>query len=243
MISNTARPIGPSGRWLRTFMFAAALAPLLISADAFSGLPRKEAPAIPLPEPRFESGVSVEEALKKRRSVRKYDGRALSLVEISQLLWAAQGITHDRFKRTAPSGGALYPLELYVVAGNVDGLAPGIYRYLPADHAITKTQDGDKRPELTGATLRQNYIGDAAACFVFCAVYERITKKYGDRGVRYTFMEAGHAAQNVYLQGAALGIDTVVVGAFNDDEVKAVVTLENDEEPLYIMPLGRKAGR
>jgi len=195
---------------------------------------------ISLPEPLSDGELSVEKALHLRRSVRTYHDTPLTLKEVSQILWAAQGINNDRGLRTAPSGGALYPLELYLVAGNVEGLAPGIYKYRPAGHTIVMTQEGDKRSLLTDATLRQTFVGDAPAALVFCAVYARITKKYGDRGIRYTHMEAGHAAQNVYLQGIALGIDTVVVGAFTDEKVKEVVSGKPDEEPLYIMPLGKK---
>jgi len=176
-----------------------------------------------LPKPRFDGGTSVEEALLRRRSVRSYGGTPLTLREVSQLLWAAQGVTDERGFRTAPSGGALYPLELYAVVGKVEGLAPGIYRYKPGEHSLVMVMEGDKRAELCEATLRQTFVKDAPVSLVFSAVYERITKKYGDRGIRYAHMEAGHAAQNVYLQGVALGIDTVVVGAFHDAAVGRVI--------------------
>ena len=196
---------------------------------------------IRLPEPRHDGDVSVEKTLSLRRSVRSYRDTPLTLGEISQILWAAQGITHERGLRTAPSAGALYALEVYLVAGNVEGLESGLYRYRPDGHDLVSVRSGDIRQNLREATLRQNYIGDAPASLVLFAVYERITKKYGDRGVRYSHMEAGHAAQNVYLQGVALGIDTVVVGAFEDAAVKKLISPGTDEEPLYIMPLGKHA--
>ena len=198
---------------------------------------------VDLPQPRYESSVSVEQALRERRSVRTYRDDALSLNDVSQILWAAQGITHERGLRTAPSGGALYPLELYLFVGNVDGLDRGIYNYRPQGHQLVRVQDGDRRSDLCDATLNQTYVKDAPAAFVFTAIYERITKKYGDRGIRYAHMEAGHAAQNVYLQAGALNLNTVVVGAFQDDEVKKVLELDSNENPLYIMPLGKKPDR
>lgn len=216
---------------------------LFIIAGVFAGAELAFGAAgdvVRLPEPKRDGGASVEKTMNLRRSVRKYRDTPLSLAELSQMLWAAQGITNERGLRTAPSGGALYPLELYVVAGKVEGLSPGVYRYIPKDHSLTMTREGDLRAALTAATMKQNYVGDAPASLVFCAVYERITKKYGERGVRYAHMEAGHAAQNVYLQGVSIGLDTVVVGAFDDKAVKSLIPENPDEDPLYIMPLGKK---
>ena len=192
-----------------------------------------------LPKPLNSGGISVEEALLDRRSVRNYKDEALTLAEISQLLWAAQGITHPGGYRTAPSAGALYPLEVYVVAGNVDGLRPGIYKYRPQGHELEKVAEGDVRAELCVAALDQECIEDCAAVLVFAAVYERTTRKYGDRGVRYVHMEVGHTAQNVYLQTVSLGLETVVVGAFDDDEVKRMLQMQDDEQALCIIPMGR----
>ena len=194
---------------------------------------------IKLPEPRYASATSVEAALLERRSVRAYSGDYLVIEEVSQLLWAAQGITAPWGGRTAPSAGALYPLELYVVIGDVDGVDDGVYRYEPADHALEKVLDGDVRAELADAALGQESIRDAAINIVFTAVYARTTVKYRERGVRYAHMEAGHAAQNVYLQAVALDLGTVTIGAFIDSDVKDFMNLEEQEEPLYIMPVGR----
>jgi SagB-type dehydrogenase family enzyme len=195
---------------------------------------------IQLPEPRYESETSVEEALVQRRSIRDYSGENLTLEELSQLFWAAQGITSPGGGRTAPSAGALYPLELYIVVGDVEGLDRGVYRYSPVEHELEKVKNGDVRAELADAALGQEFIGDAAIDIVFTAVYERTTVKYSERGIRYVYMEAGHAAQNVYLQAEALDLGTVTIGAFYDNDVKDFVGIQEQESPLYIMPVGRK---
>jgi len=195
---------------------------------------------IELPEPRFESSVSLEEALLKRRSVREYADVPLTLEEVSQLLWAAQGITSKWGGRTAPSAGALYPLEVYLAVGSVENIAPGVYKYRPRRHEIVQVRDEDVRSELAKATLGQAWIKEGAIDIIIAAVYERTTKKYGDRGVRYVHLEAGHAAQNIYLQAAALDLGIVTVGAFYDDRVKDIIGMLEDEVPLYVIPVGRK---
>ena len=194
---------------------------------------------IQLPEPRYDGEVSVEHALRMRRSVRTYKDDPLDLFEISQILWSAQGITSDRRFRTAPSAGALYPLELYVIVGNVKNLSPAIYKHKPQQHVLVKIVAGDMRSELSHAALSQSAIKKAPAVLLFCAVYERTTGKYGRRGIPYVHMEVGHAAQNVCLQAIALGLNTAVIGAFRDAEVKAIANLAADEQPLYVVPMGR----
>jgi len=194
---------------------------------------------IKLPQPQYDSRSSVESTLLKRRSIRRYTDEPLTLVEISQLLWAAQGVTHHRGFRTAPSAGALYPLEIYIVAGKVTGLVAGIYKYKSNHHELLKIVEGDKRSELCRAALNQSAVKNAPVVILFCAVYQRITFKYGQRGIRYVFIEAGHSAQNICLQAVSLGLGTVTIGAFNDDKVKKIVNCEADEEPLYIMPVGK----
>ena len=193
---------------------------------------------IELPAPRLISDVSVEQALKRRHSVRKFQQQSLSLAEVSQLLWAAQGVTTYR-SRTAPSAGGLYPLEVYLVVGNVDGMVAGVYRYVPENHAVQQTVEGDVRKSLSNAAYWQEWVGAGAVVLVFTGIYQRTTKKYGERGQRYVHMEAGHAAQNVYLQAHALGLGTVVVGAFMDSWVKSLLHMKDDEQPLSIMPVGR----
>jgi SagB-type dehydrogenase family enzyme len=193
-----------------------------------------------LPEPRYTSNTSVETALAQRRSVRAYSGENLTLDELSQLLWAAQGITEPWGGRTAPSAGALYPLDLYVVIGTVTGLDTGIYRYRPANHELEKMKEGDVRAELADAALNQGFIGDAAIDLVFFGVFNRTTVKYREWGIRYVYMEAGHAAQNVYLQAESLDLGTVTIGAFDDSAVQQIVGVQEQGRPLYIMPVGRK---
>ncbi len=196
---------------------------------------------VKLPQPRFSSNVSVEEAILKRRSVREYRNEPLTIQEISQILWSAQGITDKRTGfRTAPSAGALYPLEVYIVVGNVKDLTPGIYRYRPQNHDIILFSSGDKRMDLYRVSLMQDCIKDAPVVMVISAIFERTTRKYGERGIRYVYMEAGHSAQNVYLQCESLGLGMVVVGAFDDEGVKKVLNLERGETPIYLIPIGRK---
>ncbi|MQY55622.1 MAG: SagB/ThcOx family dehydrogenase [Dehalococcoidia bacterium] len=195
---------------------------------------------VKLPELRYDSDVSLEQSLLQRRSIRTYTGEPLTLQEVSQLLWAAQGITDPRGFRTAPSAGALYPLEVYVVAGDVQGLTLGVYRYEPAQHQLVRVIDGDKRASLADAALTQPWVKEGAVVFVFTAVYERTTAKYDDRGIRYVHIEVGHAAQNLCLQATAMGLGAVTVGAFHDEAVAELLNLPQDEQPLYIIPVGRK---
>jgi len=201
---------------------------------------QEQAEVIKLPEPSYDSELSLEQSLLNRRSIRSYSGQPLTLQEISQLLWAAQGLTDPQGFRTAPSAGGLYPLELYIVAGDVADLAAGVYRYQPDGHQLVKTLDGDKRAELAEAALGQEWVKEGAVSIVFTAVYERTTGKYGDRGIRYVHMEVGHAAQNLCLQATALGLGAVTVGAFHDGEVSKLLNLPAEEEPLYVIPVGRK---
>ncbi len=190
---------------------------------------------IRLPEPKLQGSMSVEEAIAKRRSIRSYRGEPLTLEQLSQLLWAAQGVTHEK-KRSAPSAGATYPFEIYVVVGNVKGLKSGVYRYDPFEHTISLIKEGDYRKALQKAALDQTWVGNAAVDIVLVAFYERTTDYYGNRGVRYVHMEAGHIGENIYLQATALGLGTVAVGAFYDDRVAEVVGTEG--VPLYIFPVG-----
>jgi SagB-type dehydrogenase family enzyme len=195
---------------------------------------------IKLPEPKHDSNNSVERALLERRSVRVYKAEQLTLSEVSQLLWAAQGITDPRMGfRTAPSAGALCPLEIYVVIGDVSSVGKGIYKYKPYEHELVKIKDGDVRTELAFAALGQTWVRDGAILIVFSAVYERTTQKYGNRGVRYVHMEAGHAAQNVCLQAASMNLGMAIVGAFSDEKVRKILNMSVQEYPLYILPVGR----
>lgn len=191
-----------------------------------------------LPEPRRDGPLSVEQALLNRRSTRAFNNDPLSLAELSQLAWSAQGVTSPRGYRTAPSAGALYPLEVFIFAGRVEGLDAGVYKYDPR-HSVAKIAAGDRRADLARAALNQSFIATAPVVFLFCAVFARMTDKYGERGRRYVFMEVGHAAQNLCLQAVAQGMGTTVVGAFQDDRVGDMIALAPNEWPIYIVAVGK----
>jgi SagB-type dehydrogenase family enzyme len=195
------------------------------------------AEVVELSEPRVEGPVSLEEAVAARRSIRSYDGTPLQAAEVSQLLWAAQGVTEAGSRgRAAPSAGGTYPLELYLVTA--DGLA----RYLPAEHRLALLGGGDLRPELAAATGGQQWVADAAVVVVIAAVFERTAGRYGERAERYVYLEAGHAAQNLLLQATALGLGAVPVGAFRDAEVADLLSLPGDHVPVYLIAVGRPGG-
>lgn len=223
-----------SGRVIPVFIALISSAALFRYADAFA----QSGDLIELPEPRLTGDVAVEEALHSRRSVRDFRAKSLHLDEVAQLLWAAQGVTYRRL-RTAPSAGALYPLEVYVVAGRVEGLDAGVYRYDPRKHVLEIISTGDLRRKLSRAAVSQEWVHEGAISLVFAAQYEKTTAKYGDRGIRYVHIEAGHAMQNVYLQAEALGLGTVAVGAFSDGSLRELLQLDHRLQPLGIMPVGR----
>ncbi|WP_461862900.1 SagB/ThcOx family dehydrogenase [Thermococcus sp.] len=223
--------------YLVVFMVVASL--LLIAVKPYikleSGGETISGEVISLPEPKLTGSMSLEEAIARRKSIRSYRNEPLTLEQLAQILWAAQGITHEK-KRSAPSAGATYPFEIYVVVGNVKGLKPGIYLYDPFRHTIALVKEGDYRKALQKAALDQSWVGNAAVDIVLVAFYERTTGYYGDRGVRYVHMEAGHIGENIYLQATALGLGTVAVGAFYDDRVAEVLGTKG--APLYIFPVG-----
>ena len=193
-----------------------------------------------LPKPSLGGAMSVEHALAHRRSTREFDPAPLPLAAVSQLLWAAQGVTHERGFRTAPSAGALFPLEIYLVAGAVSGLAAGIHHYEPERHRLVRMSTGDLREELTSLAHGQDWMMDAPAVLVIAADTSRTARKYGRRAARYVAMEAGYASQNVYLQSQALGLGTCMVGAFSDRPVKQLLRMPSEVEPLGLMPIGRR---
>jgi len=192
-----------------------------------------------LPEPSLEGNVPVERALAQRRSVRDFAPEPLPLTAASQLLWAAQGITDPTGLRTAPSAGALYPLEVYLLVGAVSGVRPGVYRYEPTRHRLVLEREGDRRGDVAKATFGQDWVAEAPAIVVVAAVYQRNARKYGERAARYVHMEVGHAAQNVYLQAGALGLGTTMVGAFHDERLARVLGLPGQVKPLGLLPVGK----
>jgi SagB-type dehydrogenase family enzyme len=197
------------------------------------GSPALAEEAIQLPSPRHHGPSSLEETLSKRRSIRTYTEASLKQEDISQLLWAAQGITDSSGKRTAPSAGALYPLEIYLVTGE------GSYHYQPEQHSLLVKSQEDKRSALYQAASRQQAVLHAPAVFVVTAVYARTITKYGpERSPRCVHMEAGHAAQNLLLQAVSLGLAGVPMAGFDDKQVQKVLSLPEDHAPLYLIPVG-----
>jgi len=225
--------------WCDKLLILASVLPLALTG-CLPGFPTglEEVTASPqieemaLPAPRLKGEMSLEETLAARRSVREFTGEELTLEEIAQLLWATQGITAAWGGRTAPSAGALYPLEVYVAA------ADGLYHYVPQGHKAIVESRADLRGELWRAGLSQNAIREAPAVFVITAVCARTERKYGERAERYVKLEAGHVAQNLLLQAVALGLGGVPIGAFYDDQVQGALSLPADHEPLYLIPIG-----
>ncbi|MBW2039940.1 MAG: SagB/ThcOx family dehydrogenase [Deltaproteobacteria bacterium] len=194
-----------------------------------------------LPRPELKGSLSLEEALTIRRTVRSFTPKALTLSQLSQLLWAAYGISDaQQGKKTAPSAGALYPLDIYIVVGEegVEGLGSGVYHYLPTRHVLEIIASGDRRKEVAHASLWQMWMAEAPVMVTITAEYKRTTVKYRERGVRYVHMEVGHAGENLFLQCVALGLRAGIVGAFNDDEVADALGVPPHHEPLLIIPVG-----
>lgn len=231
----------------RHFAFAIVLSILLLAACSFSstgGLNATLTPAqatantaaprvIVLPPPQLEGSRTLEETLAQRRSVREFSDAPLTQAELGQLLWAAQGITHPAGLRTAPSAGALYPLQVYAATHEA------AYHYAPQGHQMITIIQGDVRPALHAAALRQDSVLNAPAVIVIAAVYAQTAQKYGaERSPRYVHLEAGHAAQNVLLQAVALDLGAVPIGAFEDEKVKQALRLPPDQQPLYLIPVG-----
>jgi len=197
-----------------------------------------------LRQPEFDGKISLERTIKNRRTCRGFRSDPLSQREFSQLLWAAYGTTDDRgFKRAAPSGGAIYPMDLYAVVGTggIKDLEAGTYHYDPNGHRIYRNFEGDIRIDLARAALSQMWMANAPLDLVITAEYRRIRVKYGDRGVRYALMEAGHIGQNIFLQAEAMGLGTGIVGAFQDENVSKVMKIPKEHEPLLIMAIGHKS--
>lgn len=191
--------------------------------------------------PSQDSEFSLEKCITKRRSIRGYADEPLSLQHISQILWAAQGITNDRGFRTTPSAGAKFPLEIFLVVSEIDDVLNGIYHYQPKNHSIKLVLDGDFRKELSIAALNQNCVLDAPVNIIITGVISRTAEKYGERAERYVHIEVGAACQNVYLQSETLGLGTVAVGAFHDGSIRDLIGLDDEYTPLLIMPLGKKS--
>jgi len=196
-----------------------------------------------LPSPSYKGSVSVEEALKARRTHRSFQSRSLTLKQFSQILWGAYGVTdrkYGSFLKTAPSAGALYPLDIYGVVGqgSVETLAPGVYHFRPENHAIELVKQGDLRAEVARQALQQMWMAKAPLMLVITGEYNRSSIKYGLRGATYTHIEAGHVGQNVFLQAEAIGLRAGIVGAFNNQQIIRAMGLSTSHDPILIMPVG-----
>ena len=197
-----------------------------------------------LPAPKLDGDTSVEKALQSRRSTRQYTDGKITIQQLSQILWSAYGITQpmSNFRgglRTAPSAGAMFPFEIYVVIGKVDRLKPGIYKYYSEEHKILEILDKDIREDLAAVASNQNMFKNAPITIVYTAIFSKMTERYGSRGAeRYVWIDLGHSAQNVYLQATAMGLGTCAVGAFDDAKLKDLLLLPESEQPLYLMPVG-----
>jgi SagB-type dehydrogenase family enzyme len=200
-----------------------------------------KATRIKLPSPAYK-GLMLEEAIAGRRSRRNYAKRPLTLAQLSQLLFAAQGITGEyrgRLLRSAPSAGALYPMEIYPVVNNVSGLKSGIYHYAVREHSLEFIKSGDFHRQMTKACLDQEMAGDAQVAFVLSCIFSRVCYKYGERGYRYGFIEAGHIGQNIYLEATSLGLGAVAMGAFYDDKLNELLEIDGkDEAAIYVLAVG-----
>ncbi len=196
---------------------------------------------IKLPKPEYQ-GVPLEEAIEKRRSVRNYSRKPITMFQLSRLLFSSQGTTgkiYGKPLRTTPSAGALYPFEIYVIANNVESLDQGIYHYGVLNHTLELVQYGDFRKEITSAGLKQEMLGDSDVVFVLSAIFDRTRHKYGERGFRYVYIEAGHISQNIYLQAVSLGLGSVSVGAFLDDKVNQLIDVDGQKEAvIYLHAVG-----
>ena len=209
-----------------------------------------------LPLPKLSSNISLEETILRRRSVRRYCAEALDLSQLSQILWSAQGTTGNGRFRAAPSAGATYPLEIVVFVGRQgviasegpiasgqtsEELQAGIYHYETDSHSLSLHKPGDLRSDLARAALDQKFIIKAPVDIVIYALYHRTSSRYGKRGERYVHIEVGHVGENIHLQAVSLGLATVEVGAFHDEEVREIIGMGERIAPLYIMPLGKPA--
>lgn len=201
----------------------------------FAAVASKNNQIVPLPKPVIEKDFSLDLAIEKRRSVRSFRDKDLTLSQISQLLWAAQGITDSRRSlRATPSAGALYPLQLYLVKSD------GLWVYLPKKHALKKVSGKNMRNDLTTACLGQGAVRRAPISIVITADYSVIARKYGDRAKRYTHFEVGHAAQNILLEAVSLGLGAVPIGACRDSAIDKLFGLPKNLATLYVIPIGQR---
>lgn len=225
---------------------------LFFGAYVYTILPQPVAPrgggtvlkSISLPAAKLGGDAALSLMIARRRSIRQYTGEALRVDELSQIVWAAQGVTESKYGlRTAPSAGGTYPIELYLVAksGGVSDLDAGVYHYAPRTHELELLHTGDFAAKLRAACVDQAWVEEAAINVVLTAAFERTTTRYGSRGIQYAFQETGHVGQNIYLAAASMDIGTSVIGAFDEDEVRNILGVGQDETPLYVFTVGKTA--
>lgn len=193
---------------------------------------------LPLPKPSPRGGMPIFETIAKRRSIREYSNKPLSMEELSQLLWAMSGVTGEIYGfplRAAPSAGALYPNDIYAVVNRVSELKRGIYRYAPEAHALELLREGDFSEKIAAAALDQDFAAIAAVVFVFVAVVERSRRKYRERAYRYIYMDAGYICENLYLAATALNLGCCAIGACYDDEVNALLGIDGVQETAVLL--------
>lgn len=203
------------------------------SQRSFSGVPK-----VKLSSPDLNQGLPLWETLKKRRSIRRFKAETMAERDLSALLWAAQGVTETSSGyalRTAPSAGALYPVETYLIVHNVEGIQRGVYHYDALNHVLEQLRAGDIREEIARAALGQRFIATGNVVFVWTAFFERSKWKYRDRAYRYVYLDAGHIAQNVALAAVCLSLGSCQVAALYDDEINAVVGADGVEESVVYM--------
>jgi len=198
-------------------------------------------PVVSLPEPTHKGDSTFEELIAKRESKRSFEPGYLTLAQLSQLLWAAYGLNESGgMKRTVPSAGARFPLTILacVGEGTVEGLEPGIWEYVAEENTVGRLSNADVRKPLAAAALGQHFIAQAPLCIAVVADFDKTSSRYGERGVRYVYIDVGHVGQNIYLQAVSLGLGTVAIGAFDDSAVAKVLNLAPDLAPIYLMPVG-----
>jgi SagB-type dehydrogenase family enzyme len=231
-------------RQMTMIVFVVGLFVLLTAIMAVSASSKQEASdVVKLPQPRTDGGISVEKALLERRSIRSFRNESLTLDEISQLCWAAQGVTDDKGHRTSPSAMATYPLEIYLLAGNVTGLPAGVYHYSPQGHNLTVISPGNKIPELFNSSRggREDWRTGSPAVFIITGVFERTNKISGQDLSRFVYIEAGAAAENLLLEVVSLGLGSTYTAGFDENKTKEYLGLSLGEEPIGVLPVGRKA--
>lgn len=217
---------------------------LLIAVMAVSDSSKQGASSvIKLPTPHTDGGISVEKALSERRSIRSFRNESLTLDEVSQLLWAAQGVTDDKGHRTSPSAMASYPLEVYLLAGNVTGLPAGVYHYSPQGHNLTTISLGDKIDLLFNASMgdKKDWRASAPAVIIVTGVFERINKVPGEDLSRFVYIEAGTASENLLLEVVSLGLGATYIAGFDENKTREYLGLAAGEEPIGVLPVGRVA--